>query len=552
MPAGEPHRGAAAVRVVNIYATPWSFNGELHEGEGEPLDLGGLEQHYELYKEQLPRLLPPRVLGDWILCRDVELAQSVEGVSVADARTELFTLPSKQVVLAITMTLHGGALTDTQQVEPIVTVLEQCILGQIKIGNRMVATALGEELPDRPVKEGFSRDAPGESLLPERHQLVFVARSAPEQPVPSQQVIDKILYRSAPPYRPEFVDPRKPHQLNTPSEPVTGDLTRRARPNGLLSRHHTDAGRHEAAQLPTLGVVTPYVSLLYGHRNYVEASIFLSTVHAVGTAARFRHIWREAYKQVLQFREQKQKTDAGKQTRDDLEILADNLGNLEFDLTFSVEFPLLRIETFQSNLYEAMDLGNQAKTLSQMFDQLGGSLRSEITAIEVREQRRTERRKRWNAVAASLLSLIGVPVGFVVAFLGINTTEVPDPQVSMWDQRYAVLYMIASSFALLPVLLIAVPYLREFAARSEDRRALWPGVVTVVSGVGLFLFVVLNWRRTGLGRIFEAIAAPSGVFLALVGLTLIIAWSGRHIGAFFSRERTAPAAPGRVTQPVPR
>ncbi len=91
-------------------------------------------------------------------------------------------------------------------------------------------------------------------------------------------------------------------------------------------------------------------------------------MHAVGTSARFRHIWREAYQQALQFREQKQKAVACQQTRGDLEILADNLGNLEFDLTTSVEFPLLRIETFKSDLYDAMDLGNQAKTLSQMFD----------------------------------------------------------------------------------------------------------------------------------------------------------------------------------------
>lgn len=143
-----------------------------------------------------------------------------------------------------------------------------------------------------------------------------------------------------------------------------------------------------------------------------EASIFLSTVHAVGTAARFRHIWREAYHQVLQCREQKQAMVAGEQTRDNLEILADNLGNLELDLMFSVEFPLLRIETFQSDLYKAMDLGTQANALSQMFDQLGGSLRSEITAIEVREQRRTEaiqwreesrieRQKLGRSVAAS-------------------------------------------------------------------------------------------------------------------------------------------------------
>lgn len=496
--------GACAVRVVNIYATPWRFNGTLRDDEGMPAELSGLEQHYELYKEQLPRQLPDEVFGDRPLSGGVSLARPVDGICVDAAKAELFTLPSKQVVLAVTMCLADGLLTDERQADPVVEVLEQCVVGDIRIGELMVAEALSAQFDRSPGKDTFTKETLGDALLPERHQLVFVARPG-RGPVPNQAVIDRILYRSTPPYRPEFVDPRLPKQLNT---------------------HLDQHGDRDGSPPPTLGVVTPYVSLLYGHRDYVEASIFLSTVHAVGTAARFRHIWREAYHQVLWFREQKQKAVAGQQTRDDLEFLADNLGNLEFDLTFSVEFPLLRIETFQSDLYDAMDLGNQAKTLSQMFDQLGGSLRSEITAIEVREQRRAESRQRWNSVAAGLLSLIGVPVGFVIAFLGINTTEVPSPEVSMWDPHYAMVYLVASAFALTPVFLIAVPYLREFALRRGGRRALWTGLVTMVAGALVFGWALVSDRhQDGLARIVDAIVTASGAFVTVVGLTLVLlAW----------------------------
>jgi hypothetical protein len=360
---------SCAVRVVNIYATPWRFNGKLRDDEGTPRDLSGLETHYELYKEQLPRLLPDRMFGDLKSHGRVTLAHAVEDITVVDPKAELFTLPSRQVVLAVTMCLAGSTLID----KPIANVLEQCIAGNIRVGDRMVEDVLSAMFADKPAKDVFSKDSPGESLLPERHQLVFVARPDEGQLLPDQRVIDKILYRSSPPYRPEFVSPRRPKQLNSHlKQPVDG------------------AGQDDSAQKPTLGVVTPYVSLLYGQEKYVEASIFLSTVHAVGTAARFRHIWRAAYHQTLLFREQKQETVAGQQTRNSLEILADNLGNLEFDLTVSVEFPLLRIETFKSDLYDAMDLDNQATALSQMFDQLGGSLSSEITAIEARERRRAE------------------------------------------------------------------------------------------------------------------------------------------------------------------
>src|SRR5258708_5628557 len=98
-------RGDCAVRVLNIYATPWRFNGKLHNHEGAPTDLSGLEQHYELYKEQLPRLLPERVVGDRMWSSCVELAHAVGDVTVEDIKAELFALPSNQVVLAVTMCL---------------------------------------------------------------------------------------------------------------------------------------------------------------------------------------------------------------------------------------------------------------------------------------------------------------------------------------------------------------------------------------------------------------------------------------------------------------
>jgi hypothetical protein len=66
-------------------------------------------------------------------------------------------------------------------------------------------------------------------------------------------------------------------------------------------------------------VVTPFVSLLYGQKSYVEAATFLSAVQAVGAASRFRQIWRAAYRQVDLFRVRKQRADAGTQGRDDFE-----------------------------------------------------------------------------------------------------------------------------------------------------------------------------------------------------------------------------------------
>ena len=249
---------------------------------------------------------------------------------------------------------------------------------------------------DEEDEQGATADVRGEQplLLQQRHQIVFLPRADGLGP----RELRRILYRSMAPYSNEFV------------------------------REVQAQGLHEDSKI---AMVTPYVSLVGGHDDAVEKSVFLSTVQTVGTAARFRQIWHEAYKRVRQFRREKQKKGVGRQVRDDLQALVDYLGNLEFDLTFSVEFPLMRIESFHTALYEAMDLEKQANTLSQMFQQLAGSIQSELTAIEIRERDRAEDLERVDEViqrryerAATLLTVFIIPVGLLLGFLGINAKQV--------------------------------------------------------------------------------------------------------------------------------
>jgi Ca2+/Na+ antiporter len=549
-----------AVRVVNVYATPWRFTGKLGADEGRPTDLAGLEEHYDNYKEQLPRLLPAgKLTGTKLSSATIQVLEPDSGTqspakvseaALSHVRTALYALPSNQVVLTVSMCLPNCLLTDEHQVDVLGVLLEQCIVGKFTVDGRPVDALLKELLVGQTAEKETARsrrdkgrsregdkefvyDGRGLPLLPERHQLVFVSRSETMKDKPTLSTIDKILYRSTPPYRPEFVDPRRPKQLNSPPvEQNNGEpysmLPWRRQP---LKVAEGDQRQSSPTEL-TLGVVTPYVSLFYGQRPYVQASVFLSTVHAVGTVARFRHIWREAYQQVLVFREKKQKATAGLQTRADLELLADNLGNLEFDLTFGVEFPLMRIESFQTDLWKAMDLKKQTKALGDMFDQLGGSLRSEITAIEVREKRRTEHRQHWGSLAAGLLSLIGIPVGLVIAFLGINTVEVPsgDPgspnaELSMWNAHFATLYLVASAFAVLPALLILLPYLQELALARRDRLALWLGLgVTGLGAVGFAVAMSVNGQASGIWRIIDACGTTASVAVMVLGVALMVLW----------------------------
>jgi hypothetical protein len=542
------------LRVVCIYSTSWRHLGTEREDLSAKLELGGLTRHYELYKDQLPRLLPSAFLGGPIGEGDITLAEPVAGIEMTESDAALFALPSNQVVLAVSLGFTTGPLSELPNVTAVSRVLEQSIEAAVNIRGRSL-TAYAERLE----RHGLTRDtlatddgtqALPEALLPERHQLVFIARREKDAWVPTQSVISELLYRDTPPYREEFGTPKIPEQLNLVEQFDEGEVVR---PSWA-----SVAGQGESAtrKLTTLGLVTPYVSLLYNHQRYVEDSIFLSTVHAVGTASRFRQIWHEAYQQVRRFRDQKQRQTAGLQTRADLEELADNLGNLEFDLTFSVEFPLMRIETFHTALYEAMDLSNQAKALSQMFDQLDGSLHSELTAIDVRERRRDDGRQRWNAFAAGVLSLIGVSVGFVIAFLGVNTTEVPsgDQELSMWAPHFANLYLIAALFALTPVFLISFPYLRDWAA-ARRTVAGWTGLGTTAVGAALLAAsLVEDHHGTGRAIVLDAIVKAVAVFALLISLSLLGLWMRAPVTDRLRkrRDRRRRPAAGRMPEPAGR
>jgi hypothetical protein len=530
----DPNVGDCRVRVVTIYATSWRYKGATREDLSAKLELGGLNRHYELYKDQLPRLLPFSLLGGPIRnLTDLRLKQPVDGVDMARADALLFALPSNQVVLAVILEFTTSPLRDLTSVKPITRVLEQGIENELEIRGMDLEAYVGGLTAGDLVWEGLAKEGPGggDSLLPERHQLVFVERRNEEEKAPGRAVVNEILYRETPPYREEFSIPKTPEQLNVVKLSDRPDRSGQSRLEVLRPGRGPRAEHGQDIDLSTLGVVTPYVSLLYGHQRYVEDSIFLSTVHAVGTASRFRQIWHDAYQQVRLFKEKKQSQVAGMQRRDDLEELADNLGNLEFDLTFSVEFPLMRIETFQTALYEAMDLSNQAKTLSQMFDQLDGSLRSEITAIDVRDRRREDGRQKWNAFAAGVLSLIGVSVGFVIAFLGINTTEVPDRRLSMWDPHFAHLYLIAAAFALVPVFLISFPYLREWTFGASGRRPLWCALAVMSAG-GAAMVAALMEDGIGTGGtiIMDAIVQATAGFALMIGLAIGFLWLWRRHG----------------------
>jgi hypothetical protein len=259
---------------------------------------------YLEFKSQLPELLNQQVFDD---CRLRASAAGFGERSVdvrATAELVLFSLPfpADQIVAALVIDLALPDLNDDSSSLRII--LEACTSTDLTVtidGRRLsglvdglVAADVGEqEVPADPDEQ--PGDAPRE-----RHALVFITDLEGAR-APADEAIAGILYRIQPPYRPEFTNLQRPVSLNQ------------------------EEGRYAA--------VSQSSSFFYGHPSEVENSVFLTTVQAVGTAARFQRIWRDAYYQVRQFQSSgKQAKKAGEQGRKGLETLADEMGNLELDL----------------------------------------------------------------------------------------------------------------------------------------------------------------------------------------------------------------------------
>jgi hypothetical protein len=70
-----------------------------------------------------------------------------------------------------------------------------------------------------------------------------------------------------------------------------------------------------------------------------------------------------------------------------LERIADQLGDLELELSYSVEasadlgllIPSLRVESFHSALYDSMSLASKAVTAGRMLQRLDAAISAELT-----------------------------------------------------------------------------------------------------------------------------------------------------------------------------
>lgn len=255
-------------------------------------------------------------------------------------------------------------------------------------------------------------------------------------------LLQRVVYRADLPYRPEHSAIAYPPELNR-------------RPG-------------------TTAAVGPYVSAFCGQQDYLENAAFVSAVQLVASAVRVREIRDTAYRDLRQLSGTGPVRYATRARRRMLERTADGLTRLELDLSLAVEapgdlgavVPSLRAIEYHRQVYASAGLAERTATVSQMLRRLDATIRSELTSIQSVERRTDEnRRLRW-AVAIGFVTSVAIPISLVLAFFGINASQV-DADRSMFDSGYAGVYAGVGLLAVIAAGLALALYLLQLRHRRE-------------------------------------------------------------------------------------
>jgi hypothetical protein len=462
----------ATVRIATIFATRWPStglsmrSGDVDVGE-QPRETAAALRQFLNRDGARPEIefIADRLAGD-----EVSFPGPGGDVEVRTADLVVCLPATSAVVVALVVVVAFEPWVNADDAaQPLVALMGQCFTGAVRIRQRDFVDHL-EQLTDGRVGYPFDGE-----LLVERYQLLFLP-ATPLNVAASEPVVRRLMFGGGGFQAPAFNQVWQPEDLNDHAG-VSGDVGTR-------------------------------MSILCGHDRLVEDALLASAVYAVGRNRQLSHVRHETLNGITSFLRQSS----------DLELLADNLANLQFELARGVQPPQPRVVGFHHAIEDALDLPAQGSALSGMLNDIGTSLSQELTSIDIRERRRAESEKNWNVVSAIVLSPLSA-AGFIVTFLGINASQVNNG--SMWSNRYAPLYFIATVMALAPAALIVLPHLRDRAdaAYPVRRRSRRPAVDTLIISFGA-LIGGLAILRTFLAPslvVANAVAEAAGLVLLLLG-----------------------------------
>lgn len=183
-------------------------------------------------------------------------------------------------------------------------------------------------------------------------------------------------------------------------------------------------------------------------------------------------------------------TDSPAEIRTLISRLSAGVNELQLDLAFGVEayvdsllIPEMVTERFQSSLRDTLGVRDSLDNSARMVERLTSVINARSAALDAALAERAERRDRTVSGLVAAATLIALPPTLLLAFFGVNGTDVDDHH-SIFDLReYGTAYLVAW-LPFVALVLIGWLLLRRAARRSRtlltgpgDARAPAPAVV---------------------------------------------------------------------------
>ncbi|MFI6931325.1 hypothetical protein [Streptomyces sp. NPDC050287] len=265
------------------------------------------------------------------------------------------------------------------------------------------------------------------------------------------------------------------------SADLTGAAHRHTLLNAIVYRGRMPAHRTPDAEdaLPpnlrnhgvTLSTHGRGVSVQAGWAPHVENGLVLVAVGMISALAVLQRTRLAAF-DTMRANELAPMTDSPYEVRSLISRLSAGVNELQLDLAFGVEayvdsllIPEMLMEAFQSSLRDTLGIRDSLENSARMVERLTSVISARSAALDAELAERDDRRDRTVSALVAAATLIALPPTLLLAFFGVNGTNVHDDRSILDLGTYGTAYALAW-FPFVILVVIGYVLLRRVGRRS--------------------------------------------------------------------------------------
>ncbi|MCT9083190.1 hypothetical protein [Streptomyces fulvoviolaceus] len=357
-------------------------------------------------------LLPVPVLVEHVAPEQLELPNGDHGLDLASVKLMVLATPRGDA----TLVMDCGFAGETDSGAVAAWLASTCFdRERIKLGGKSLPEVLNQRLTP-PTQLTFGQNV---------HQLVF----------PGGQLRHDLLSTDATDVarRPTLLSEIVYRGRMAPNH--TPDLDANMPPN--LRNHGVTLSAHGRG-----------VSIQAGWAPHVEHGLALVALGLISALAVLQRTRLAAFETMRA--NERAMTDSPYEVRSLISRLSADVNELQLDLAFGVEayvdsllIPEMLMEGFQTSLRDALGIRDSLDNSARMVERLTSVISARSAALDAELAERDDRRDRTVSALVAVATLIALPPTLLLAFFGVNGTNVDDHRSILDLGRYGTAYVLA-------------------------------------------------------------------------------------------------------------